>query len=219
MNNVFKNAPAVKDKFNGSAILISILSLLSSVLLLLPVIVAFKSGFTQGNDSPVYLILKGLFTVSLIVCTAVFIVNKDIFASAIPSFIGAVMLIFPLVNSISSFINAKSRADFFGMTVSYEPYIIAICEYLMFFLLCVFTILYSLGYFRLPMVLLFISVISSILSIYTVINNYFVLLVPIYDTVCFIPACTTPLIPVFLITSTVPVKSKSNKYQPKRMKQ
>lgn len=218
MNNIFKNAPKVKDKNTASVILISLLVFVSSTLMLLPVIVSLKSGFTQGNDSPVYLILKGLFAVSLIFCTVVFIVNKNIFVTVIPSITGVIMLIFPLINSIGSYINAKSRAESFGMTVSYEPYIIAICEYSMFLLLCLFTALYSLGYFRLPVVTLIISVVSSILSIYTVIYNYFILLVPIYDTVCFIPACTAPLIPIFLITSTVTVKSKSNKYQPKRMK-
>lgn len=219
MTSIFKNKPEIKDKNIVYRVAVAVLALMSAVLILTPVVVCVLNGFS-GTDSAadnIYYVLRGIFGVALIVSTAVYIVNKDISASAVPCAVGFFMVLFPLYDSVAAYTNAKAIADQFSMTVDYSSYLISIAEYLLFTLLCLFTFLFSIGLFRQTVIIMVISVIASLATIFTSIDRIATYKIPVYEVLCFAYAAIASLIPLFLTLSAKSEQS-TKKYKAKRMK-
>ncbi|MGN0453259.1 MAG: hypothetical protein ACI4GZ_05600 [Ruminococcus sp.] len=227
MNTLLKYKPMLKESkfFRYFAY---ILSLVGIVPLLMPVTVAFMSKFSRITSAPdiLYIILRGAFGVALIVGMTVYAVNKKILGITVPAVFATVTVALPLYDSIDTYISAKRIAESFSMTVDYSPYLLTIGEYLLFFLLCLFTVLFSLGLFRYSVIIMVVSVVSSLAALFTAINNYVTYGIEVYEIICFAYSIAVALIPAFVVLSTKPApkkaknnKEKPHKYQPKRMRE
>lgn len=220
MKSVFTKKPKMKEKNSAIYIIIvSILTIVSIVPLLTPVIVCLFNGFTgtDGTADNVYYILRGLFGVSLVIGTTAYAVNKDISAAAVPSLFGFAMLLFPLYENVATLTDAIETANKLSMTMDYTLYILNVGEYLFLTLLCLFTALFSLGLFRNVIIIMLLSVVSSLAALFIAIDQHVTFQISTYEILCFAYAVPTALIPTFLALSVKPRKKKA-KYDARRMK-
>ena len=222
MLTIIKNKPVVKEKSNAYVIAVVILSLLSLTLLFLPVIVNIMNGFStvNGADDKIYYLLRGLFGISIAISAGIFAVKKDVAIAAAPCFVGFITVLFPLYDSIASLVKAHKVAQQLSMSVGYGPYLINIGEYLLFTLLCIFTFLYSIGMFRNTLIITLISVISSMASLFTIIDKFITYDISTYEILSFGYVVFATLIPLVLILACDPIIKKNTKarYKARRMR-
>ncbi len=220
MLSFIKNKPEIKEKNTIYIVLIVLLSLLGISLLMLPVIVNFLNRFStvSSADDMIYYILRGLFGVSIGIGAAVYAVKKDISIASIPCFIGFVTVLFPLYDSVAALTKAHSVAQQLSMSVGYGPYLITIGEYLLFTLLCLFTMLYSLGLFKQPFIIILISVVATLATLFTVIDKFITYDISTYEILSFAYAVVICIIPLILVLSATPLQTKSTKYKARRMR-
>lgn len=221
MISLLKSKPELKEKSKAYVISIAILSLLSIILLMLPVIVNILKNFsaTESTSDVIYYLLRGLFGISLAIGTAVFLIKKDISASAIPCLFGFITVLFPLYDSVSALTNAHAIAQQMSMTVGYGPYLITIGEYLLYTLLCIFTFLYAIGKFKYTLIIMLLSVVGSLATLFTCIDKYVTYQIPIYEILSFGYTSIACLIPLLLVLSAKQNQNSTvTKYKAKRMR-
>ncbi|MBQ8001092.1 MAG: hypothetical protein IJ298_07845 [Ruminococcus sp.] len=217
---LLKNRPVVKDKCSGFISASIILSVFSIVLLMLPVIVNVMNKFSavDGGSDIIYYILRGLFGLSLAVGAAVFAVKKDILSATIPCLLGFITALFPLYDSVAALTKAHSVAQQLSMAVGYGPYLVTIGEYLLFALLCLFTLLYSIGAFRYTLIIQLISVVASLATIFTTIDKFITYDISTYEILSFAYAAFACLIPLVLVLCTNTSEKAPTKYKARRMR-
>lgn len=218
MNTIFKNKPIYKNNPLYTTILY-ILSVASSAVILMPVTVAFMSRFTQldTNTDVLFIILKGLFAVSLLIAVNIIAIYKDVVFGVIPALFAAFTAVIPMVQSIRTFADAKAFADKYQMSIDLSPYILTMVEYLIFFLLAVFTVLYLTGWLRLPAMILALSVSGAIAAQYSVIVNAVTFQIAIYEVLCFAYTVIACLIPAVIVLGCwVPGKLRLVNYRAQR---
>ncbi len=220
MLSLINNKPELKEKNTSYLITIAILSLISIALLMLPVVVCFLNKFSAVDNTSdvIYYVLRGLFGVSLAVGTAILVVKKNIAASAIPCFFGFITVLFPLYDSVSSLTNAYAMAQQLSMSVGYGPYLITIGEYLLYTLLCIFTFLYAIGMFKYTLIIMLISVIGSLATLFSCIDKYVTYQISMYEILSFGYTAVACLIPLMLVLAAKQNQTSSVKYKARRMK-
>lgn len=214
------NAPKIKEKTNSIRIIIPILSLISSIFIFAPVIVGFKSNFTTGDYSAAYLVFRGLFGISLIICSVIFSYSKSTFISGVASLFAFITSLFPFIGSISEFAQVRAFAQQYSMTADYSTYLESMAIYLAFTLLSLFTFLYSTGILPVSIVVLVLSVVSFLATIFISVQKVITFNISIFDTLCFGYCALTSVLPILLVASTEKNKSKKAKerYTARRMK-
>ena len=218
MNTIFKNKPVYKNNSLYTALLY-FLSIITSAISMMPVTVAFMSRFTQleTNADILFVILKGLFAVSLLIAVNAIAIYKDVIFGTIPAFFAALTAVIPMVQSIKAFTDAKAFADKYQMSIDLSPYVLTMVEYLIFFLLAVFTFLYLTGWLRLPAAILALSVSGAIAAQYSVIVNATTYEIPIYEVLCFAYTVVACLIPAVIVLGCwIPGKLRLVNYRAKR---
>ncbi len=214
------NKHQLKDKSIPYLIGIVILSLSSLVLLMLPVIVNTLNRFSaiDSNADIVYYILKGLFGVSIAVGISILTIKKDITAVIIPCIAGFITCLFPLYESVSRLTNAYTMAQQLSMAVGYGPYLISVGEYLLYALLTVFTLLFCIGKFRYILIIMLLSVIGSLATVFTCVDNYITYNISVYEILSFGYTALLCLVPLLVVLSVKP-QNKGEKYKARRMKE
>ena len=93
MNTIFKNKPVYKNNSLYTALLY-FLSIITSAISMMPVTVAFMSRFTQleTNADILFVILKGLFAVSLLIAVNAIAIYKDVIFGTIPAFFAGIFM-------------------------------------------------------------------------------------------------------------------------------
>lgn len=220
MLKFYNNRPQLKDKNTIYTVLLILFSIIGLTLLMLPVVVNLLNGFSTISDSSekTYYILRGLFGISIGVGTAVFAVKKDIFGAAVPCFIGFITALFPLYDSVAEFTSAYSIAKQLSMNIGYGPYLITIGENLLFTLLCIFTCLYSVGLLKKPFIIVFISVMASLSTLFTLIDKYVTYDITLYEILSLAYTVIISIVPIILVLSTKTTRVKSTRYKARRMR-
>ena len=221
MQSLFSTKPELKEKHIPYTISITILALTSVVLLMLPVIVNILNRFSTIDTSLdiVYYILKGLFGLSIAVGITIYVLKKNVTAVAIPCLFGFITVLFPLYESVTAFTNAYSMAQQLSMSVGYGPYLIDIGEHLIYALLCLFTLMFSIGRFRYILIIMLLSVIGSLSTIFTCVDKYITYDISVYEILSFGYAAVACLIPLLLVLSVNSKDvTKREKYKARRMK-
>lgn len=220
MQSVLSNKPELKEKHIPYTISIVILALASVVLLMLPVIVNFlnKFSYSESVSDTVYYICRGLFGLSIATGVTIFALKKDISAVTIPCFFGFITVLFPLFKSVSTFINAYRMAQQFSMNVGFGPYLIDIGENLIYALLCVFTFMFVINKFRYILIIMLLSVIGSLATVFTCADKFITYNFSVYETLSLGYTVIVCIIPLLLVLSVKP-RAKQEKYSARRMKQ
>ncbi len=222
MLSFIKNKPEFKQNSQVFKAIILILSIISSVIIFMPVVVCFMSNFSntlEASDN-IYYVLRGILGLSIIFTSVALIIKNNFSFCAIPSLISFIVLLFPFVKVIESFFSAIRRAELFSMTMDYSSYLLQVALYLIFAVLSILTFLYSFGKFKYGIVIMVISVISTLYSVFIAIERYITYLIPLYEVVCFSYSSIVSFIPFLLVISTITKSAQTKeKYIPKRMKQ
>lgn len=227
MTSIFKRTPAVKEQRFHLQIVLAILSLISGAFMISPSIVYFiKKGtpLTEMPDIPFYYTLKALFGITMIMASVFFVVYKNTAIIAIPSIIGLFTNIYPLMYKIRIYNEYKAFVEKFSMTADYTNYLVGIGIYALFMLLCLLTLLYSLGLLPTGLIVTIISALTSTAVIFITIDRAKSIefgIYNIYDILSFTYASVAALLP-FIITlctkSHKKTKTPKQRYTPKRMK-
>lgn len=220
MQSILSNKPELKEKHIPYTISIVILALTSVVLLMLPVIVNFlnKFSYCESTSDIVYYTFRGLFGLSIAMGVTIFALKKDISAVAIPCFFGFITVMFPLYKSVAIFTNAYAMAQQLSMNVGFGPYLIDIGENLIYTLLCVFTFIYAIGKFKYILIIMLLSVIGSLATIFTCVDKFITYNFSVYEILSIGYTAVACIIPLLLVLSVKP-RAKHEKYQARRMKQ
>ncbi len=221
MTDLFSKRPQLN---NRSGIIYScaifILVLISLVPLFAPVVVGFMNSFSTsaGLWQNIYYIFRLFFGISLAGGISMLVIKKDVISVLLPSFIGSLMLLFPCYDYFSQFFSVLRSAKIMSMTIDYTLYIINIVQYLCLLLLCIFTLLYSAGYFRFSLIIILLSVVSFLGGIFLSIDKHITLLIPTFDIICFGYFIPLAIVPIFVVLSTTIRPNNADKYKPRRMK-
>ncbi len=221
MNQILKNKPVSRNsKLYNS--LLYILTVLTAAPMLMPIVVYFQSGFTRVELSPAYLILRGISALCIILAVNIFVIKGNIAFFAIAGIFTAVTIIFPFAQCINDFVNQLSFSLKYNITIDHSQYILTAIEYLLFFVISVLTVLYSLGFFKASVIIMALSLPAAIASQYDVFDRALRFQFGLYEILCFAYAVTASLIPFVLVLASKnqkSSKSKTNngkKYTPKR---
>ncbi|MBE6737175.1 MAG: hypothetical protein E7566_00765 [Ruminococcaceae bacterium] len=226
MTSIFKRIPVVKERSLYFRVAIIILSLISGAFMISPTIVYFikkSSPLTEMPTNSFFYILKALFAISIIIASVIFAVYKNTKVIAIPSFIGLLTTIYPFVYKINVYKEYKSFIEQFSMTADYTSYLVNIGIYALFMLLCLLTLLYSLGLLPNNLIVLVFSALTITAVIFVTVDRAKIIeydIYNIYDILSFTYASVTALLPAVFTLSTKIVKSnkKTSRYKPKRMR-
>ncbi len=202
MHSILKNAPAMKEKNLYYRVLMLILTAVCSSFLLAPVIVGYMSNFTTYDQSSTFCLFKGLFAFTLIIFSILYFVTQKIYSLFIPSLVGFITSLFPLFRSIGDYQYVKSVADKFSMSQDYSAYYISIAIYLAYTLLCILTGLYVTGYFKWSIIILVISAISSLATLFVAIDKAITYDAGSFEILTFLSTSFTSLIPVVAVSSS-----------------
>lgn len=200
--------------------IIFVLVLVSLVPLFAPVVVGFMNSFSTslGLWQNIYYIFRLFFGISLAIGISMLVIKKDVVSVLFPSFVGSLMLLFPCYDYISQFFSVLHSAKAMSMTIDYTLYIINIVQYLCLLLLCIFTFLYSAGYFRFSLIIILLSVVSFLGGVFLSVDKHITLLIPSFDIICFGYFIPLAVVPIFVVLSTTTQPKDSDKYKPRRMK-
>lgn len=222
------NSPVIKEKTLFWRIILVIFSLITGAFSLSPAIVYFitsKAPLTEMPDNAFFYVLKGIFAISVVFAAVIFAVYKKATIVALPSFIGIITSIYPLMYKINAYKEYKSFIESFSMPADYTGYLVSIGIYTLYILLCLITLLYSLGLLPSNLILLVVSALTVTAVIFITIDRAKTVkfdIYNIYDILSFSYASVASLLPAFIATSTKKInsnkKDKKSRYQPKRMK-
>ena len=230
MFTIINNSPVLKEKNIVFRIFVAVLSIVSGVFIISPVISYFANGafpLSEMPDNTAYYILRGVFGISLTLAAAVYVVFKNVTVTAIPSFLGIVTSLIPLIYRINKYTDHKKFVEKFSMTADYTSYLVGIGIYILFILLCLFTLLYALGFTPANLIVLIVSAVTITAVILITIDrakNIEFGIFNIYDILCFSYVAIAAIIPALVVTSSKkrssdePKTPKRQKYQPKRMR-
>ena len=128
---------------------------------------------------------------------------------------------------INKYTDHKKFVEKFSMTADYTSYLVGIGIYILFILLCLFTLLYALGFTPANLIVLIVSAVTITAVILITIDrakNIEFGIFNIYDILCFSYVAIAAIIPALVVTSSKkrnsdePKTPKRQKYQPKRMR-
>ncbi len=207
MLSFLNKAPVIKEKNMAFRIILPILSFITSIFVFAPVITGFKWQEAVAGYSPVHLVFKGLFGISLIACSIIYAFTKNVPATGVAAIFGFISALFPLLRSVSDCIQAKNFSEQFSMTTDYSPYLISICVYLLLAMLCLSTALYSAGLLPYPIIILVLSAITLLAVLFVTIERVTALSVNIFEVICFAYAAFAVSIPVLFVLSVRTRKS------------
>lgn len=209
MFSLFKNAPQLKERNSHFRIILLIMAVISSSFILAPVLVGFMSNFTARDESALYCLCKGIFGISLIAGVSLIAVDKKIYHAVYPCIFGFFTALFPLFGSIGDYQYVKSVAEKFSMAQDYSAYWISIGVYLLYAILCVFTALYVSGYFKWSVVILVLSALSSLATVFIAIDKSITYDTTTFEILILTSIAFTSLMPVVLVSSTQRSVSKA----------
>lgn len=211
MLSFFKNAPQLKEQSRVFRIILIVMSVISSAFILAPVLVGFMSNFTARDESAMYCFFKGLFGISLIVGAVLIAVDKKIHHAVYPCIFGFITTIFPLFDSIGDYRYVKSVAEKFSMSQDYSAYLISIGIHLLYAILCIITALCVSGHFKFSVVILVLSALSSLATVFIAIDKLITYDTTTFDILILLSIAFTCVLPVVLISSSGRTISKSAK--------
>lgn len=222
MNSFAKNRPEVIKKSGVYIFFTVIFAILGISLVLLPVVVNIMNRFTtiETASDYIYYILRGLFGISIGIGVGIFAVRKDTLSFTIPCVMGLVTVLFPLYSSVSGFIEAMIIAKQFSMQMGYLTFLLDALKYLVYTLLCIFTLLYTLGYFNFPTIITVLSVLGTIGTVSISLDSYMTYDITAYEVICVSDGAILCILPLLLLFSTKIVKEKKKKerYKARRMR-
>ena len=222
MTSLFKSRPCVKEK-SGVYIFFTIMfAIIGISVVLLPVAVNIMNKFstTESFADILYCIFRGLFGISVAIGAGIFAVKKDTISFTIPCFIGFITVLFPLYNSVYGFVEALIIAKQLSMQMGYLTFMLDALKYLVYTLLCLFTILYTLGWFKFPSVITLLSFLGTLGTIALSMHSYITYDITAYEVLCVSDGAILSILPLMLLFTTKMVKKdkKSSPYKPRRMR-
>lgn len=216
MNTIFKNKPISQNNKIYNALLY-LLTVAATAPMLMPVVVGFMSDFTRVEISPVYLIFRGLAAIAIILAVNVFVINGNTSFFLFAGILTTITVVFPLIDNINTLSAQIAFSQKHGMNIDLSQYLLTVIEYSLFFLVSLITTLYSVGFFRFPVVIMALSLPAAIAAQYDVIVRAVKFEMGLYDVLCFACTVTASLIPLVLVLACKnPKITKSKKYSPKR---
>ena len=231
MINIINKSPVLKDKSITTRIFVLIFALISGVFILSPVIAYFYKGYSPLAEMPtssVYYIFRGLFGISVLLAAVILFMFRNVTITAVPSVLGIVSSVFPLVDRIQKYHDYKIFVEKFSMTADFTSYLVSIGIYTLFILLCMCTLLYSIGFLPANLVVLIASALTFTAVIFVTIDrakNIEYGIFNLYDILCFSYVSITSLIPALIASSTKKnidnteeTNPRKQKYRPKRMR-
>ncbi len=227
MLSIKKTIPAIKEESLFLQIILIILSLITCAFSLSPAIVYFitkNPPLTEMPGNASFYFFKSVFAISVLVTAVIFVVYKKAVVVALPSCIALLTTIYPLIYKINAYKEYKSFIEEFSMTADYTSYLVNIGIYSLFILLCLLTLLYSLGFLPSNLILLVVSALTVTAVIFITIDKTKSLeynIYDIYDILSFSYASIAALLPAIFAAVTKKTKSEkkeTQRYKPKRMK-
>ncbi len=202
MLSFLKNAPVFKGRNLVFRIIIPIIAFISSIFIFAFVIVGIKSNYSLVTATPAHLVFKSLFGASLLICSILYALAKNVPLSGLCSFFGFVASLFPLIQSIKDYFAAKSFAEQFSMTQDFSSYWTTTGVYALYALLCLSVFLYSTGFFPYPVPILVLCALSFLATIFITIERIVAYNLEPFSIMCFAYAALAVVIPVLFVLST-----------------
>lgn len=212
MNTLLKRQPTYKGSAVYTAILY-ILAIPTAVLMLAPLVLGYMNEFSyiDSKSELIYLILRGISALGIIIAVNIVAIWKNVLFCSIPALFTSAMVVFPMATSINALIEAKRFADEYNMPADLSTYVLSTVEYVLFFLISIFTVLYCTGIIKLPVVIMAMGIPATMASAYSIYTNIVNFEIELFDVLTFAYAASASLLPVIITLACDNTKEKSSK--------